>query len=209
MSAVGGTKPSILRGRGTVTLRPPFHIDWITNMPEDPRSIEFGSAQYLNHWGLVDGTRYQESAQYNDGFGAYPAGSSNDCPHPEQTEDPDGCYQRRRWIRGYNDACILAGVVGNPSEETLDNIYSALPADLQAMVDGRPDPPDGEERRHMIPLDDFEPVCRFIHNAIGSLKEAMDSAAARKAGAPYSLSHQRAWGMLCNLEAETALWKDP
>lgn len=209
-------------------------------MENDPRRFEFGSEQYLAHWGCA--TRYQDSAQYMDGFGRYPGGSSDDCPHPLDSPEPDAAL-RRRWIQGYIDAATIGGVVGNPTDDDLEKIYSALPAELQAMVDGPeagyvstsvsgdvPEPEESEDRAEPLAPDmaealsafgevveiggdapepvaaHGEPVCTFIHNAIGSLKDAMDSDAARAAG--YDGSHTRAWGMLNHLEAETALWKD-
>ena len=196
-------------------------------MENDPRRFEFGSEQYLAHWGCA--TRYQDSAQYMDGFGRYPGGSSDDCPHPLDSPEPDAAL-RRRWIQGYIDAATIGGVVGNPTDDDLEKIYSALPVELQAMVPGParcvstsvsgdvPEPEESEDPNPFRPTQKFidevcepvaahgEPVCTFIHNAIGSLKDAMDSDAARAAG--YDGSHQRAWGMLNHLEAETALWKD-
>ena len=212
-------------------------------MPEDPQKLEFGSDEYIAHWGCV--TRYQLTAQYMDGFGAYPDKSSNDCPHSEGLVDPD-LPLRRRWMQGYIDATTLAGVVGNPSEETLAALFKALPTDLKDIVANWQHPAvehlplstavepaenesfgDGGKKFHMDPVepaenedlgdgnagtgpmpDQFihEPVVRFIHNAIATLKEAMDSDAARAAG--FDQSHKRAWGLLADLEAETALWKD-
>ena len=200
-------------------------------MSDDPRRFEFGSEQYLAHWGCA--TRYQDSAQYMDGFGRYPGGSSDDCPHPK--DNSSAVTLRNRWIQGYIDAATIGGVVGNPTDDDLEKIYSALPAELQAMVDGPAgyvstsvsgDVPEPEESEDLgdnnagtgpmpetvhentgLLSEGSEPVCGFIQHTITALKGALDTDAARAAG--YDGSHTRAWGMLNHLEAETALWKDP
>jgi len=101
----------------------------------NPRAVEFGSPEYLDQWGCD--MPYQQTVQYMDGFGTYPEGSSNDCPHPDEPttgEAPIGIRLRRRWIQGYIDHGTLAGTIGNPTEEVVNAIYKALPTELQQIA---------------------------------------------------------------------------
>ncbi len=100
---------------------------------EDPRAFEFGSPEYIDQWGCD--TPLQQTAQYMDGFGTYPEGSSNDCPHPDGPATVD-IFLRRRWVQGYIDHGTLAGTIGNPTEEVVNAIYKALPVELQQIANG-------------------------------------------------------------------------